>query len=293
MSTALGLGRQVTVGSLALDVTDDAGVTWLTTDLKGWRASPATTLAVTQRPADHGGWASPNPKLVPRQLELELLIGAPSASAADTAYEQLIAAVDVGPLTLTVTEGSLTRTVTCYRNGELLPQADGGSWTTYSVPLICPDPRRYGATRSATVYLPASTGGLSWPVGWPISWPATTVTGDAVLPGAGTCATSPAITIYGPTSGPALTTPLLVFTGPDGTISTLTYNDTIGAGDWLVIDCAARTVLYNGQATRRALLQVTGGWPVIAASGASLMTFRAATYDATSRAQVIYRPAWM
>lgn len=293
MATALGLQRQVTLGPLALDLTDDAGVTWLTTELAGWRGSPATTLVVTQRPAGHGGWASPTPKLVPRQLELSVLIDAPTTAAMTAAYDQLIAAIDVGALTLTVVEDGTTRQTTVYRNGDILPKTDGGPWATYSVPLIAPDPRRYGTLVTATVMLPSSSGGLSWPISWPISWPATVVSGDTNLPSGGTTSSDPVITIYGPTSGVTpMSTPLLVFTGADGSVSTLTYGDTVGVGDWLVIDCAAKSVLYNGQATRRGLLQVAGGWPSVPPGGARV-TFRAATYDATSRAVVTYRPAWM
>ncbi|MFE1321587.1 phage distal tail protein [Kitasatospora phosalacinea] len=292
MPTALGTRRRVTLGTLALDQADDSGVVWATTDLAGWRGSPATTLSVVQRPADHGGWVGPTPKLVPRQMELKLLIDAPSAALMDAAYEQLLAAVGTGPFTLQVTEGGLQRQMTVYRNGEVLPSSDGGTWAVYSVPLLAPDPRRYGALNTVQLMLPAVSGGLSWPVSWPISWPATVVSGDAALPNSGTIATSPVITLYGPTSGTPLTTPIITIAGADGSTSVLTYADTIGAGDYLTIDTVARSVVYNGQATRRGLLQVIGGWPSVPPGGATA-TFRAATYDSTSRAIITYRPAWL
>lgn len=292
MPTPLTTQRQVTLGTLALDQVDDAGVTWSALDLAGWRGSPATTLAVTQRPADHGGWVGPTPKLVPRQLVLQLLIDAPSEDLMTAAYEQLLAAVGTGPFTLQVEEGGTTRQAVVYRNGDVLPTADGGPWAAYSVPLLAPDPRRYGDLTTVQVALPSVSGGLSWPVSWPTSWPATVVSGDAALPNSGSAPTAPLITLYGPASGPALATPIVTITAADGTTSVLTYADTIGAGDWLVIDTAARSVLYNNQSTRRGLLQVAGGWPAIAPGGAQV-TFRAATYDTTSRAVISYRPAWL
>lgn len=301
MPTTLGLPRQVTLGALALDQVDDYGVTWVTLDLAGWRSSPASTLQVTQRPADHGGWASPSPKLTPRHLDLRALIDAPSPAALTAAYDRLIAAVGIGALTLTVVEDGTTRQATAWRDGEILPVEDTGTLATYSVPLLLPDPRRYAPAVTVSLLLPATSGGLSWPVTWPISWPATVVSGDAALAQPGNIAAAPVITIYGPTSGTIpLTTPLVTFTSqvPDGlggfttVTSVLTYASTIGVGDWLVIDCAARTVLYNGQSTRRGLLQVSGGWPAIPPGGGQA-TFRAASYDTTSRVQVTYRPAWM
>lgn len=293
MPTALGLSRQVTLGTLVLDQVDDAGVWWTSTDLAGWRGSPATTVQVTQRPAAHGGWASARPVLTPRQLELTVDIGAPDTASMTAAYEQLLAATSLGPVTLAVTEDGKTRTAVVYRNGDVLPTADTGCAATYSVPLIAADPRRYGALTQATLALPSSVGGLSWPVSWPISWPATVSYGDAVLAGGGTIASPLTITISGPTTGTtALASPLVTVTDSAGTVRTLLYADTIGVGDYLVIDCDARSVLYNGAGNRRGLLQVVGGWPDVPKAGAQL-SFRASTYDSTSRAVATYRPAWM
>jgi hypothetical protein len=292
MPTALGLARSVTLGALVLDQVDDAGVWWVTVDLTGWRGSPATTLQVTQRPADHGGWASANPKLVPRQMELKLYIEAPDTAAMTAAYEQLLAAAGTGPIVLQVTEDGITRQAVVHRNGDVLPTDDAGTWATYSVPLEATDPRRYGSATAVSLYLPSASGGLSWPVSWPISWPATVVSGDAVLGNAGTISAPMTITVYGPTTGStALSQPLITVTGPDGATSTLLYADTIAPGDFLAIDCGARSVLYNGTSTRRGLLQVYGGWPTVPPGGAQI-SFRAGSYDSTVHADVTYRPAW-
>lgn len=293
MATSLGLSRQVAIGGLVLDQVDDAGVWWTTQDLTGWRGSPATTVQVTQRPAGPGGWASANPVLTPRQMELIVDIGAPDTASMTAGYEQLLAAVGTGQVLLTVTEDGMTRTAVVYRNGDVLPTADSGFDATYSVPLIAPDPRRYGAPVTVTLALPATSGGLSWPISWPISWPATVSYGDAALPGGGDIASPLVITLYGPTSGAVpLDHPLITLTDPDGTtVHTLLYADTIGVGDYLTIDCEARSVLYNGTSNRRTLLQVVNGWPT-APVGGGQVSFRASTYDATSQAVVTYRPAW-
>lgn len=292
MPTALGTRRAVTLGPLALDVTDDSGVLWATTDLSGWRGSPAATVSVTQRPAAPGGWVGPTPQLTPRQMVLQLYVEAPDADLMDAAYEQLLAAVGTDSLTLQVAEGGLQRQMTVYRNGDVLPTSDGGTWAVYSVPLLAPDPLRYGALNTVHLALPSVSGGLSWPVSWPVSWPGTVVSGDAALPNSGSAPTSPVITLYGPATGTPLTAPIVTVTGSDGATSVLAYADTVGVGDYLVIDTAARSVLYNGQATRRGLLRVTGGWPQIPPGGAQA-TFRAATYHPTSRADITYRPAWL
>jgi len=292
MPTALGTPRSVILGGLTLDVLDDSGVTWMTTGLDGWRASPATTLAVTQRPAAPGGWASTNPQLTPRQLVLAVLIGGNDSPSTTAAYEQLLAAVGTDPVVLQVTEDGTTRQVTVYRNGEILPSADGGTWTTYSVPLIAPDPRRYTANPvDVSIMLPFATGGLTWPVTWPISWPATVVSGDSGLPNAGTAAADPVITLWGPTTGSTpLTGASLTLTG--AVEQQIAYFGDISPGDFVVIDCGARTVLYNGQSTRRGFLQLDNGWPQVPPGGCNA-AFRAPAYLSTARAEISYRSAWL
>jgi hypothetical protein len=291
MTNTLTSARSVTLGGLALTSVDDAGVQWMVTDLTGWRSSPASTLAVTQRPAAPGGWASANPVPTPRQMEATIAILAPGGPLLTAAYEQLLAAVGIGPVLLEVTEDGATRQAVVYRNGDVLPTGDSGAWATYSVPLIAPDPRRYGAAVALTAHLPSSSGGLSWPISWPISWPATVSYGEVSLSGGGTTDSPLLLTISGPTTGTSpLVNPLVTVTTPDGPVSSLIYTDSIGVGDQLVIDCDAKTVLYNGSG-RRNFLQVVGGWPSIPPAGA-LASFRAGSYDATSQMTITYRPAW-
>lgn len=293
MPTALGTPRSVILGALVLDVVDDSGTTWMTTGLTGWRASPATTFQATQRPAAPGGWPSINPQLTPRQLELDVLIQAGDSPSLTAAYEQLLASVGTDPVPLQVTEDGVMRQMTVYRNGQILPTADGGTWSTYSVPLLATDPRRYASQGFDVVLaLPFSSGGLSWPLVWPISWPATTVSGDATLPQLGTANADPVITFYGPTVGSSPLTGALVSITTDTTEQSVTYVGDISPGDFVVVDCGARTVLYNGQSTRRSLLQLDNGWPTVPPGGASA-AFRAPIYDATVRAEISYRSAWL
>jgi hypothetical protein len=291
MATALALSRSVTLGLLGLNRIDDSGVTWMVNDLSGWRGSPQSTVQVTQRPAAPGGWASSDPQLTPRQMELTLAVLAPTSALMTAAYDQLFAAVGIGPILLTVVEDGLSRSTTVWRNGDILAQDDGGTWATYSVPLLAPDPRRYGPASVFSAVLPASAGGLSWPVSWPTSWPATVTYGDITLPGGGTTDAPLTLTIRGPATGASpLVNPLITVTTPDGAQTSLTYTDQIAVGDWLTIDCDARTVLYNGTSGRRNLLQVTD-WPAVPPAGA-LVSFRAGSYDPSSRVEISYRPAW-
>lgn len=284
MATTLG-SRSAVLGDLALGVVDDAGVWWVLQDLAGWRGSQATTVTVAQKPAAHGGWASPRPRLVPRHLELVVHIAAPDAVAMDAAYEQLLAAVGIGPVVLQVTESGAARQVVVYRNGEILPTGDVDTEATYSVPLIAPDPRRYAAAETITqLYLPSSTDGLVFPITFPITFPATVVSGTAHLGNAGTIESPLRLVIYGPVSQPSVT-----FTNGAGTTWTLAYSGDIADGDWLDIDTEAATAYYNGQSSRRSLL--SGTWPAVPPGGIDV-AFRAPIYSATARLVVSHRSAW-
>lgn len=278
--------RTATLGGLPLHTTDDAGVEWLLQSLSGWRGSTATTLQVTQRPAGHGGWATSQPWLTPRQMELVVTLSASDPDALDSAVEQLVAAVDTGPVTLEVTEHGLTRQCTVYRNGDVFPTSDFDTSATYSVPLIAPDPRRYAADEAVTTLaLPSSTGGLTFPATWPVTFSATVVSGTAHLDNPGTVSAPLRLVVYGPVSQP-----LVTVTSTDGTTRSLAYSGDIATGDWLDLDTEARTALYNGQANRRSLL--TGDWPDVPPGGADI-AFRAGTYSATAQLVATHRAAWM
>ncbi|MGO4630491.1 hypothetical protein AB4225_06040 [Streptomyces sp. 2RAF24] len=285
MPTALPGLRSAVLGALPLHVTADDGVDWTVEDLTGWRGSPATTVQVAQKPGGHGGWATSRPWLTPRQMELRVLVSAPTPAALDTAYEQLLAAAGNGPVLLQVTEGSLTRKTLVYRNGDVFPVDDSDYHAVYSVPLIAPDPRRYGAEVITELYLPTSTGGLTLPLTLPLTISATVISGMARLDNAGSVAAPLRLVVYGPVSQPQITV-----TDDAGDTWTLTYSGDISAGDWVDIDTEAATVLYNGQASRRSLL--SGDWPSVPPGGADI-AFRAPLYSAAARLTVAHRAAWM
>lgn len=281
----MATSRTITLGTLPLDVVDDAGVTWATTGLSGWRGSPSTTVQVTQRPADHGGWASATPRLTPRQLELTLYIQAPDTTSMDAAYEQLLAAAGTGPVTLQVSEGSLTRQATVYRNGEILPTDDGGYWATYSVPLVAPDPRKYAGVQSGSTALASGSGGLVLPAAMPLVLSYTGTGGTITAANPGTIATALTLTIAGPVQAPQVVTSY-----PDGTISVLAYSQSLAAGEVLTIDAGAHTATIGGTSVRRYL---TGPWPLVPPASAVVLQFRAAVYSAPAVLTATWRPAWM
>jgi hypothetical protein len=157
---------------------------------------------------------------------------------------------------------------------------------TFSALVTAADPRRYAVTQTVTVLqLPMVAGGLTAPITAPLTVPATVSVSDTTATNAGTIESRPQVTITGPVSQPQV-----IVTGPDGSTYALLYAGDVASGDFLALDCDARTVLYNGTANRRGLL--TGPWPVLP-PGDSAVAFRAGAYSATATCTITYRSAWM
>lgn len=280
---ALGEGLLADLGPIPLGRVDSAGVAWRLQDLQGWD-SPEIRADVQQRSADHGAWGAPV-YAGERPITLAGTVIAPDWPTLDAAREQLLAAASLTDTTIVVYEATPKQAL-ARRSGKPLWAYTTSSIATYSVLMTAQDPRRYAVNQqSVQLKLPSVSGGLTFPITFPISFPATVVMGDSQATNAGQFETRPIITLAGPVSQPQVTV-----TGPDGTAATLLYGGDIAAGDWLVLDCDAHTVYYNGTANRRALL--TGSWPVLQ-PGTSGLSFRAGAYSATATCTVTFRSAWM
>jgi hypothetical protein len=274
----------VTLGSLPLSVVDDAGVTWLNTDLKGW-SSPGLRAELQPRQADHGAWASPV-YLDSRPITITGMIAAPTTAARDAAIEQLITAASLTDTVLTVAD-SIPKQATVRRSGEVLVELQGPYGATYSLLVTAPDPRRYSTVlQSQTTGLPSVTGGLTLPITLPITFSTTSTGGAFTLTNEGTIATRPTFTVTGPAASFVISC-----TQPGGAVTQLTYSDSIGVGDTLVIDTDAHTVMLNGTVSRRRYL--SGTWPEILPGSSLSVQWSALAYDAAAMLTGTCRSAWM
>ncbi|WP_318201031.1 phage distal tail protein [Streptomyces sp. SCL15-4] len=278
-------GLQASLGDLTLGGVDSAGVAWYLQTLEGWD-SPDLRSSYTDREGDHGSWASPA-YLGARPLTLGGTIVAPSREDLDLAMDRLRAAASLTD-TLLVVQETIPKQAVVRRSGKPLIQYVSANTATYSVMVTAADPRRYSITlQTGTTALPSTTGGLTLPAATPWTVSATTVTGAITATNPGTFATRPVFTVAGPVQSPKV----VVDDGGGEPIS-LSYSQTLISGESLVIDCAARTVMLNGTASRRRYLTVTT-WPEIPASGTVRIEFRAAIYNSSATLTAQWRPAWM
>lgn len=283
MAVQLGT-RPVTLGSLPLLSTDDSGVDWVVADVRGWDSS-GIRAEMTPRQADHGAWASPV-YLDSRPITITGSIDAPDTATRDAAVEQLKAAVSLTDTLLTVGE-STPKQATVRRSGPVLVELVGLYGATYSALVTAADPRRYSTVlQSQTTGLPSVTGGLVTPLVTPISITATSTGGAFTLVNEGTIATRPTFTVTGPA-----TNFVISCTSPGGSVTQLTYADSIGVGDTLVIDTDAHTVTLNSTVSRRRYL--SGTWPEILPGSSLSVQWSALAYDAAAMLTGSCRSAWM
>jgi hypothetical protein len=278
-----GLGA--TLGSVRLGAVDDAGVAWRLQTLEGWDG-PDVRADFPEREGDHGAWPSPV-YLGARPITLAGTIVAPSRTALETAMEQLRAAAGLTDTVLTVWE-SVPKQAVVRRSGKPLMQYVTDTVATYSVMVTAADPRRYGTVlESRTTGMPASSGGLAFPVTFPITFSATGGPGQITAVNAGSFETRPVLLLAGPVVAPVVSALYA-----DGSQRQLVYRQDLADGDVLTIDTDAHSVLLGG-VSRRRFMTVSGPWPVIPAGQSVTYLFNSTAYSATATLTVQWRSAWM
>ncbi|MFJ2579962.1 phage distal tail protein [Kitasatospora aureofaciens] len=278
-------GLRVDLGTIPLGGVDSAGIAWGLSKLEGWD-SPDIRVTHSLRQSDHGSWVSPV-YLHPRVLTPQGTIVAPTGPALELAMDQFQAAVSLGDTTFTVWE-TVPKQCTVRRSGKLLIERQTDRVATYSALLTAADPRRYSTTlQFQSAGLPQVTGGTALPWTLPLAITSGSQSGTITLTNVGTIATKPTLTITGPATPPTA----IVAQYPDGTTRQLTYSDTLNAGDQLVIDCSAHTVMLNGTTSRRRYL--SGQWPDIPPGATVSVQWNANSYSSSALLTGTCRSAWM
>ncbi|HET8581774.1 MAG TPA: hypothetical protein VFL65_00870 [Jatrophihabitans sp.] len=278
---------RATLGDVEFNTRDDDGVTWGLEKLSGW-GSPASTLSLTQKPRDHGAWGDGPAYLTPRVLAASGTIEAPTPALAWQAHDRLCRAVALDPVRLTVHEAERDRWCMVQRDDEVIPDWITDRAFEWSAQLVAKDPRKYGDPITATVGLPSSSGGLTWPVAWPIRWDASTTSG--------------VLHIYNPGDIPVpvkmrIDSGALPLDGPfirhDGAGVELVLSSayTLGAGSWLDVDTGRKWVLEGGTASRNGWI-VKRGWFRLDPGPNDFIFGNAGAYTAAASLTLTATPAW-
>lgn len=265
------------------NVTDDNAVDWIVSSEDGWSSTPAIRGDSSDLPGGDGGYDT-NPLYGPRVISLSGSAVGPDSSTIASAKRQFAALLEASRGgTLTVTEGEVVLSCAVRPSGPFRVTDTAPYAFDWQMQLTAPDPRKYGPSVEQTTGMAASSGGLSFPVSFPADF-GTSTSGAVFCANDGTVASWPVLRITGPVVNPRVWNP---DTG-DG----LTFALTIGAGEYVDVDTGARTVLYQGAASRRSTVSVSGRWvPVL--PGGSQLSWGADTYSASAFLTVTSRSAWI
>lgn len=273
----------VLLGGLDLQ-TRVAGVGYAIAEIDGWWEPTASTGSVTQNPGAPGGWLDEAHEMG-RRLVASGSIDSDSHSQSVAMWNALVRALPVrGTTPFVVVEDGAPLYVMVRQEDKPDIKWLTDTYATFDFQLHSREWRRFsgdgsGPTYSQTVGLPRTQGGRVRPYTLPSTINATVVSGSVDVVNTGT-APAPVIARFdGPVSGPTVRL-------SDG--QWLSFDLDVLAGQSLVVDLDARTVLLNG-VSRRGTLR--GRWLVLA-PGSNTLTFDAASYDEAARMTVSWSDSW-
>jgi hypothetical protein len=216
-----------------------------------------------------------------------------ASSAADafaefrTVTTPLLETLDAGAALLKWTErDGLALQAAVKLFGEVEPPAEvGPNILVYQAQLLAEDPRAYSQSLNTTTggTLSVSSGGLTFPRTIPITFAASSG-GTAAVNNVGNRSTAPIFRVYGMVVNPQI---LLV-----GTTSRIALTGTVGAGDYLEISVADRTITLNGTSPALQYLDAASTTWFELPRGTSTIQLLAGSFDAVARVDVLYRAAY-
>lgn len=161
-------------------------------------------------------------------------------------------------------------------------------WSVTRCAFVALNPTIYSAVEhSVPLGLPSTVGGLTVPFTLPTTVDAVVTAGRATIVNAGTKPTGLRLRVDGPVQEPRVS--LLTSAGT----AIVRVWLTLGVGQWLDIDTAARTVYLNGTASRRGLTTAEGiGWPVLPGGGSAEIAFDSPVYTPSAQLTAFWRDSW-
>jgi len=205
----------------------------------------------------------------------------------DAITKPMMQTLDVGPALLKWTRSgglALQRRVKLASEVDP-PIEEGAAMLRYQAQFIAEDPRAYSQTETTATgaVLSQAAGGKVYSYTYARTYNPSGG-GEASVSNLGTRPTPPTFKVYG-----YCTSPEISLVGQDGVI---VLTGEIANGDYIEIDCAARTVKLNGTTNRLNLLDAASTTWFELPTGSSTVQLLAGTFDASARCDVIYRAAY-
>ena len=244
----------ITYGNVVLPfgAQDSNGTAWLLLGTDGLDGAP-TAGQVIQHAGDHGGFATPQ-WYAPRPITLRIQASAATQALRDTARALLQQAIPINDMATLLYNEPVPKTLMVRRSGVIKEEYPNTLEAVFTVGLIAPDPRKYGAATTVKVVANSQDLGIVFPLTFPLTFPAQAPPGVAIVTNNGNFETRPTITINGPITAPAV---YHATTGQTISFSTLTLQST----DTLVLDLLDKVAYLDGALTPADL---TSSWWTLA-----------------------------
>lgn len=266
-----------------------AGTTIQIVDVSGFDDLPGLRTTDQPRPRDTGEFGG-NDLSGGRDVTMTLLILDSGVGDFYTTVEAFKAATVPQGTNLTLPlvvqfPGGRQRQLNCRPRQRSLP-TDVDYVTRYgkaAVQFHAVDPRWYDVNQSSgSMTPPSATTGLVFNAAFDLSFGGGTTGGQLTCVNNGNFETRPVITVTGPCTNVTLTN--------NTTGLTVGANITLAAGDSLVFDFGARTIVLNGTTSRYNAIAPASVWWNLAPGSNDIRFLSSST---TGTAQVVWRSAWL
>jgi Phage tail protein len=276
---------RVALGDFVADLDDTSRVTMT---LTGWMDGAPVAPGLVDKAQQAGGWDATG-FLRPREVTLSGGVVQPDHAAAMAVADALTSLTPQARYELTVDDSAVgPRSATVRLTSSPVLTWLNARAFVYEVSVTAPDPLKYGPPTFASTTLAVTGGGagLIYPLAYPLDYGQVpgVIPGAVSLANVGTAGYWPRLRIDGPVPNPTVS---LVETG-----DWVHFEGTVGAGQWLDIDCANRRVLLNGQVSVRAAVSSSGSWLAVPPGGGSVSWTADAADPAASLGVWGYQGAW-
>lgn len=168
-----------------------------------------------------------------------------------------------------------------------LTLTDGSAWIKYQATFTAGDPRLYDqtSTTGTGAALATAAGGKTYTYSYKRKYNPSSG-GTVTFNNTGSVPTPPVIRVYG-----YCTSPQVILQG-QSVDTRLILTGEVSAGDYLEIDCSARTVKLNGTTSRLNLLDPVNSTFFSLPTGTGTVQMVASNFDANARVDLIYRSAF-
>ncbi len=262
-------GSLVQVGDVSFGMSDADGTEWHVSNLDGWDSTPEVVSQKTQRVSAHGVHLGPQ-TYGARELTLDGWIVARTQTLRQQALQQLHRSLPVNGLAVVRVSDPPERYVQARLDGQLKATRIGNYCWAIQIPLIAPDPRKYGLNPDAIeIGLPQASAGVDLPATLPLSLPERTASDSEEAVNLGDMPAPWVARITGPVGIPAIEAVVLG--------RRFAVNITLGAGETLDLDSRNQTVTLNGAASRSGLIVRGSSWFELPAESSTTIRFTADT----------------